>query len=261
MTQKPKAKLLLRRLGHNLRDQDWFTVAVEFFIVVFGVFLGIQVANWNEERLQRDDERAILVRLQDETENLLNTVRAEGKELQLQADRLVSAQPVLFSAEPERPLTPGECLAIVASHVYRKPSDELPILEELLATGRFDRLQNADLKQELRRYIMFRDRERGNHEERTNELFRLHSLYPDLITIDLIARGDEDEPLSRFELLSADAYQWNRRCDSKGMRSNQPFLNDLFDNMARNGNVLNSNRMRETLLVELQEHLNHLLNP
>lgn len=260
MTTKQKGNLLLRRLGQSLRDQDWFTVAVEFFVVVFGVFLGLQVATWNEERLQRDDERAILMRLYDETENLLNTVRAEGEELQMQADRLVSAQPVLFSVETERPLSPGECMAIVASHVYRKPPDELPILEELLATGRFDRLQDADLKRELRAYIMFRDRERGNHEERTNELFRLHSLYPDLITVGLTAKGDEEEPTSRFAMLTADAYQWSRRCDVKGMRSNQPFLNELFDNTARQANVLNSNGMREALLVELQERLSELLN-
>lgn len=259
MTTERKDKLLMRRLGQNLRNQDWFAAGVELFVVVFGVFLGIQVANWNQERLQRDDERAILVRLHDETANLLETVRAEREDLQVQADGLLSAQTVLYSVEPERPLTSGECMAVVASHVYRKASDELPILEELLATGRFDRLQDADLKRDLLAYIMFRDRERGNHEERTNELFRLHSLHPDLITVGLMKQGDQDKPGSRFAMLTADGYQWNRDCDSRGMRANQPFLNHLFDNTARNANVLESNTKREALLVDLEERLSELL--
>ncbi len=259
MTIRENGKLLLRRLGQSLREQDWFTVAVEFFVVVFGVFLGLQVANWNDERLERQDERAILERLHDETGNLLDAVRAEGEGLQEQVDMLLSAQPVLYSAEPERPLTQGECYALVSSHVYRKPVDELPILEEMLSTGRFDRLKDVELKRQLRGYILFRDRERGNHEERTNELFRLHSRYPELITIGLVANGEEERVSGRFALLSADGYEWSRRCDAAAMRTNQSFLNELFDNTARNSIVLESSRRREAMLVDLHEHLGELL--
>ncbi|WP_340693952.1 hypothetical protein [Hyphomonas sp.] len=40
--------MILRRLTNAFRKQDWFTVAVETLIVVLGVFLGIQLGNWNE---------------------------------------------------------------------------------------------------------------------------------------------------------------------------------------------------------------------
>jgi hypothetical protein len=43
-----KAGYDLRRLADALRKQDWFTVAVETLIVVFGVFIGLQVGNWND---------------------------------------------------------------------------------------------------------------------------------------------------------------------------------------------------------------------
>ncbi len=39
-----------RRLLENLRRQDWTAVVIDFVIVVVGVFIGIQVANWNEAR-------------------------------------------------------------------------------------------------------------------------------------------------------------------------------------------------------------------
>lgn len=261
MATRGKTKLLLLRLGNNLREQDWFTVGLEFLVVVFGVFLGLQAANWNEQRLERNDERAILERLHVETGNLLDAVRAEGDQLENQVDRLVSAQPVLFSANAERPLTDIECRALVSSHVYRKPLDELPILEELLSTGRFDRLQDGDVKRQLRAYILFRDRERGNHEERTNELFRLHSRYPDLISIALREAAEGETAPGRFSVVSADGFAWNRQCDVAAMRSNQAFLNELFDNIARNTNVLASNEKREAMLMELHEDLGTLLEP
>ncbi|MDX1625289.1 MAG: hypothetical protein R3323_02140 [Wenzhouxiangellaceae bacterium] len=45
--------MILRRLADALRRQDWATVVLEVLIVVLGVFLGIQVANWNEEMADR----------------------------------------------------------------------------------------------------------------------------------------------------------------------------------------------------------------
>ena len=45
--------MILRRLTDALRKQDWFTVVIETLIVVLGVFLGIQLGNWNEARAEQ----------------------------------------------------------------------------------------------------------------------------------------------------------------------------------------------------------------
>ena len=42
--------MLLRRLANALKEQNWTTILIEFFLLVSGVFLGIQAANWNEQR-------------------------------------------------------------------------------------------------------------------------------------------------------------------------------------------------------------------
>ncbi len=42
--------MILRRIATAFRKQDWFTVLIETLIVVFGVFIGLQVNNWNEAR-------------------------------------------------------------------------------------------------------------------------------------------------------------------------------------------------------------------
>ncbi len=42
--------MILRRIAQHLRDQNWTAIGIEFVLLVLGVFLGIQVANWNSER-------------------------------------------------------------------------------------------------------------------------------------------------------------------------------------------------------------------
>lgn len=56
----------LRNLVARLRERDWTSVIIEVLIVVVGVFIGLQVTNWNEDRkdTQRGDE--YLRRLHDE---------------------------------------------------------------------------------------------------------------------------------------------------------------------------------------------------
>ena len=52
--------MILRRIATAFRKQDWFTVAVETLIVVLGVFLGIQLGNWNDARALRAQETELL---------------------------------------------------------------------------------------------------------------------------------------------------------------------------------------------------------
>lgn len=252
-----RTSLFLGRIAEHLRNQNWFALAAEFVIVVVGVFLGLQAANWNEERQERKDEEIILSRLQDETATLLEVVREEREGLQARADLFTQAQNVIFTSGESRPLTPPECSAVAASHIFRRESDQLPILEEMLATGRFDRLTDNELKGQLRRYILFRDRQRANHEERTNELFRLYSRHPDAIRIALVPRGS-DTDLDWGYQRNPDT-RFTPQCNVDRMRSNRQFLNELFDNMGRNGHVLVGYEEREELLVEIEQRLEEIL--
>jgi len=42
--------MILRRVAANFRRQDWTAVLIELFVVIVGVFIGLQASNWNEER-------------------------------------------------------------------------------------------------------------------------------------------------------------------------------------------------------------------
>jgi hypothetical protein len=51
-------------MADAIKEQNWFTVALEMLIVVVGIFIGLQVNDWNQARVDRVLESRYLERLQ-----------------------------------------------------------------------------------------------------------------------------------------------------------------------------------------------------
>jgi hypothetical protein len=68
----------LRRITEHVKAQNWTAVALDFFIVVVGVFIGIQVANWNDARGDRAEYERALARLSVEIDS--NLAMLESRE-------------------------------------------------------------------------------------------------------------------------------------------------------------------------------------
>ena len=68
--------MILRRFAESLQQQNWAAIAIEFVLLVLGVFLGIQVANWNEARADRVAYEAALGRLGAEIDTNLASLDA-----------------------------------------------------------------------------------------------------------------------------------------------------------------------------------------
>ena len=65
--------MILRRMREHFTHHNWFAVAVDFLIVVIGVFLGIQASNWNQARETRAQAREYRAMLQSDLDaNLEN---------------------------------------------------------------------------------------------------------------------------------------------------------------------------------------------
>jgi hypothetical protein len=45
--------MIMRGLAQSLKEQNWTAILIEFVLLVVGAFLGIQVANWNEARIEQ----------------------------------------------------------------------------------------------------------------------------------------------------------------------------------------------------------------
>jgi hypothetical protein len=214
--------MILQRISENVRSQNWFAVAVEFIIVVVGVFMGLQVQDWNEARKARIQEQGLLSRLHVETLELLETQREELMGLSERA-------------------------------VFRRPPDELPVLDEMLSTGRFDVLQDEDIKEHLRNYVLFRARGRAYYQEATNELFRLHSRFPNLIAIGRVPI--EAGLVEGWARLSGEGFRWDPACDGEKMRASPAFLNEYVDNQSRIGSMIEFTKQRQEHLEELESAL------
>lgn len=55
--------MILRSVTKHVKEQNWFAVGLDLLIVVFGVFIGLQVANWNESLHDKDRAAAYLNRI------------------------------------------------------------------------------------------------------------------------------------------------------------------------------------------------------
>ncbi len=62
--------MILRRVIEHVRTQNWTAVLLDFVIVVIGIFVGLQVSEWNERRQLREREHEYLVRLQEDVNQM-----------------------------------------------------------------------------------------------------------------------------------------------------------------------------------------------
>ena len=58
--------MISRRIAEHVRSHNWFAVAVDFVIVVVGVFIGLQVQEWNTARQARARGGTYSARLTDD---------------------------------------------------------------------------------------------------------------------------------------------------------------------------------------------------
>jgi hypothetical protein len=58
--------MILRRLAQSLKEQNWTAITLEFVLLVVGVSLGIQAANWNAERVDSARTQGYLQRIADD---------------------------------------------------------------------------------------------------------------------------------------------------------------------------------------------------
>lgn len=100
--------MIIRRLAEGLRKQDWSTAAVEFVIVVVGIFVGLQANNWNEARLEQAQAHENMQRLLDEAQNAVAYTR---REFERGAERITAQRALLDIMYSEAPLPEDTSLA------------------------------------------------------------------------------------------------------------------------------------------------------
>ena len=74
--------MIVRKLAEAMRQQNWFTVVLEILIVVIGLFIGLQVDDWNQRRIDRSTEAAYLRELLEDFEANRATLEKTSQRLE-----------------------------------------------------------------------------------------------------------------------------------------------------------------------------------
>lgn len=141
--------MILRRIAAALRRQDWLTVAIEFVIVVAGIFVGLQVQEWANERGERKLERQYLERILadidlsiETTEGIREFVMGYAKGQELVVDTLRRCE---LRDDQKNAFADGiSDLGKVGPSVF-----VLSTMEEMLSAGHFSLIKNPDIRDVL----------------------------------------------------------------------------------------------------------------
>lgn len=145
--------MLLRRITEHVRTQNWTAVALDFFIVVMGVFIGIQVSNWNESLKQRDREQQYLERLDAEMDTIRQRAAGGADAFKQSIDSIDLLLRLLrqYENDPNTQLPGDEAIAEAIGSITRGrvPAESPAAFKEMVANGALETLSSAELRQAL----------------------------------------------------------------------------------------------------------------
>ena len=144
--------MILRHLAYAIRGQNWFTVLIELAVVVVGIFLGLQIDDWNERRKENSLERGYIERLEAEVDANIAVYqtaiqRAEKKD-RLYRDYFDYLHDPVVASPGE-----SELLAILCRvGIQSRLRFDNTVYDELVSTGRLDIIGYIELTRSLKTY-------------------------------------------------------------------------------------------------------------
>ena len=135
--------MFLRRFSQSLKEQNWTAIVIEFVLLVAGVFLGIQVSNWNAERETKQKSAVFTARLKDD-------LRIEGWRYRFlmayYSDVRDAALAAADALSGKRPLS-NEAFLVEAYRAsqYKQGSSWRATYDELISTGNIGLIDDPKL--------------------------------------------------------------------------------------------------------------------
>ncbi len=145
--------MILRRLATNFREQNWFAVAIELVVVIVGVFMGIEVSNWNETRQKHDAAREYVMRIR---EDLATNIR----DLQSRASYYTEVREHGLAALAAFDRPPETLGADFLNDAYQA-SQIIPravgrnTYDEILSVGAVNWIADVDVRKRLANYYLY----------------------------------------------------------------------------------------------------------
>ncbi|WP_425411063.1 DUF6090 family protein [Hyphococcus sp.] len=146
--------MLLRRITEHVKAQNWTAVALDFVIVVVGVFIGIQVANWNDERAEQRLGNVYTTRLIVDLEQDLADARSLFGYYAHVLDSVVETDRFLSSPEADAKML--VVAAYRASEFNNNPPNSAT-WDEIVSSGHIGLLPGVAIESGLSEYYKFQD--------------------------------------------------------------------------------------------------------
>ena len=141
--------MLLRSLTKHVKDQNWFAVFLDFFIVVAGILIAFQITEWNERRQDRAEEYQVLHALKD-------NISTTGRDLAVAISNTETGQVSLkilaeYSDGDHDGLSTVDIDKHILYGIYTLPAFEPTMVayDELRSSGRLGLISSADLSEKL----------------------------------------------------------------------------------------------------------------
>ncbi|MEE2524739.1 hypothetical protein V0U79_00040 [Hyphobacterium sp. HN65] len=151
--------MILRRLSEHVREQNWTAIALDFLVVVLGVFIGLQAQQWNERRMDAARGQAYLHSLASDFDVI--TARLEDGQatfrISVESAELLLLALAVHNGESDAPMPSEDDLAGAAIGIGagRVPSGPAATFEEMVSRGDLALLQNTELRNLLFEYAEF----------------------------------------------------------------------------------------------------------
>ena len=144
--------MVLKRLRGEASRQNWFGVLIELAILILGVFLGIQVSNWNQGRLDRaqgaEARERLYIDLESNQRDMAHRINYYGK---------VMSHARAALAALDRPASDNPGAFVI--HAY-EASNHIPqpvrrfTYDEVLASGNAEYLGDPMLRERIANYYV-----------------------------------------------------------------------------------------------------------
>ena len=142
--------MLLRHVVEHVKAQKWTAVALDFVIVVMGVFIGMQVSNWNAARQDVREAREYIDRIQQDllgNQYDMRTRAAYFSGIREHALAALDAREEPADALDEKFLIDSFIASFSLVRSYQRNT-----YDELLSAGAMNKIPNVEIRNRIAEY-------------------------------------------------------------------------------------------------------------